>query len=50
LEKEMMANSWLTTPFGSQVLFETPVNLRWNAAADQIGIDINKLTTPAGHG
>jgi putative transcriptional regulator len=49
LEKELIANAWLTTPYGSQVLFDTPINLRWNAAAHQIGIDINKLTTAAGH-
>ncbi|MBL6986924.1 MAG: YqgE/AlgH family protein [Methylobacter sp.] len=50
LEKEIMDNSWLNTPCGKQVLFDTPVNQRWSAAADQIGIDINQLTAPAGHG
>jgi putative transcriptional regulator len=50
LEKEIMDNSWLNTPCGKQVLFDTPVNLRWSAAADQIGIDISLLTAPAGHG
>jgi putative transcriptional regulator len=50
LEKEIMDNAWLNTPCGTQVLFDTPVNLRWSAAADQIGVDINLLTTPAGHG
>ncbi len=50
LEKEIMDNAWLNTPCGEQVLFDTPVNLRWSAAANQIGIDINQLTAPAGHG
>ncbi|MGZ8152612.1 MAG: YqgE/AlgH family protein [Methylovulum sp.] len=50
LEKEILENAWLNTPYGKQVLFDTPINLRWSAAADQIGIDINKLTAPAGHG
>lgn len=50
LEKEIMANAWLNSPYGQKILFETPVNQRWNAAASQIGIDINRLTTPAGHG
>lgn len=50
LEKEIIENAWLNTPCGKQVLFDTPVNLRWKAAADQIGIDINQLTAPAGHG
>jgi len=50
LEKEIMDNAWLNTPYGKQILFDTPVDLRWSAAADQIGIDINQLTAPAGHG
>lgn len=50
LEKEMLNNTWLSTPFGKQVLFDTSINQRWSAAASQIGIDINQLTAPAGHG
>jgi putative transcriptional regulator len=50
LEKEIMDNAWLNTPYGKQILFDTPIDLRWSAAADQIGIDINQLTAPAGHG
>jgi putative transcriptional regulator len=50
LEKEILENAWLNTPFGGDVLFDIPVTQRWSAAAGQIGIDINKLTTPAGHG
>ncbi len=49
LEKEILDNSWLNTPSSKQVIFDTPVNLRWSAAADQIGIDIHQLTAPAGH-
>lgn len=50
LEKEILENAWLNTPFGGDVLFDIPVNQRWKAAAGQIGIDINRLTMPAGHG
>ena len=50
LEQEILANAWLNTPYSKQVLFDTPIDLRWQAAAEQIGIDINQLTTPAGHG
>ncbi|ESS70981.1 hypothetical protein UPF0301 [Methyloglobulus morosus KoM1] len=50
LEQEILSNSWLNTPYAKQILFDTPVNQRWNAAASQIGININQLTTPAGHG
>lgn len=50
LETEMVNNAWLSTPFTQDILFDTPVKQRWNAAAEQIGVDINMLTTPAGHG
>lgn len=49
LEKEMLANAWLNSPFGKNILFDTPIEMRWKAAADQIGINIKKLTIPAGH-
>ncbi len=49
LEQEMLANAWLNSPYGKQILFDTPIDMRWQAAADQIGIDINQLTIPAGH-
>jgi putative transcriptional regulator len=49
LEKEIISNAWLNTPFSPGILFDTPVELRWNEAADNIGIDIKRLTTPAGH-
>ena len=49
LEQEMLANAWLNCPFGKQILFDTPINLRWKAAADAMGININQLTIPAGH-
>ncbi len=49
LEQEMLANAWLNTQCSQQVLFDTPINVRWQAAAKQIGIDINRLTMQAGH-
>ncbi len=49
LEQEFLANSWLNTPFGEPILFDTPPDLRWKMAASQIGIDINKLTFGSGH-
>lgn len=50
LERELIENSWLNTPCGEAILYQTPVDQRWNAAAEQLGIDINRLTTEAGHG
>ncbi|WP_024296845.1 YqgE/AlgH family protein [Methylomicrobium lacus] len=50
LEKEIRDNAWLNSPFGTKVLFDLPIDMRWAAAAGQIGVDINQLTMPAGHG
>jgi putative transcriptional regulator len=49
LEKEMIDNAWLNSPCAPGILFDTPVGQRWNEAAGQIGIDIKRLTMPAGH-
>lgn len=50
LEKEILNNSWLNSPFADNILYHTPAEQRWQAAAEQIGIDINKLSSFAGHG
>jgi len=49
LEKEILSNAWLNTPYQQDILYNTPVKNRWIEAANQLGIDINQLTTPAGH-
>lgn len=49
LEREISENAWLNTPCGEAILYQTPISQRWNAAAEQLGIDINRLTAPAGH-
>ncbi|MBT3506781.1 MAG: YqgE/AlgH family protein [Methylococcales bacterium] len=50
LEQEMIANTWLNTPSNQALLFDTPINQRWQKAAEQIGVDISLLTSTAGHG
>ncbi|MEO1878912.1 MAG: YqgE/AlgH family protein [Methylococcales bacterium] len=50
LEQEIINNAWLTSPCAPDILYNTPVPQRWDSAANQIGIDITQLTTPAGHG
>ncbi len=49
LEKEILKNAWLNTPYKSEIIYETPVEQRWMSAANQLGIDINQLTAQAGH-
>jgi putative transcriptional regulator len=49
LESEIMANAWLTCPVSETVLFETPIEKRWEQAAKLMGIDPTRLTEVAGH-
>ncbi len=49
LEEEIVQNSWLTVPAQKHILFDTPIEQRWKSAAKQLGIDLNLLSSQAGH-
>ena len=49
LEQEIMANAWLTTEGCSRIVFETPLEDRWSAAAGLVGFDPRQLSGYAGH-
>lgn len=49
LEKEIANNAWLTVPADEQILFHTPVEQRWSAAARHLGIDLNLISSTVGH-
>ncbi|HIG64425.1 MAG TPA: YqgE/AlgH family protein [Methyloprofundus sp.] len=49
LETEMKSNTWLSTQYDEGVVFDTPISQRWSAAANKMGLDINLLTSQAGH-
>jgi putative transcriptional regulator len=49
LEAEMAQNSWLNVPFDERILFGTPFEHRWLAAAKLLGINLNMLSSQAGH-
>ena len=49
LEQEMLANSWLSVPATSELVFDTPVTDRWHSAARTLGVDIASLSPDAGH-
>lgn len=48
LEAELAANAWLSAPADPAVLFETPFEQRWAAAAGILGVDIHRLSAYAG--
>jgi putative transcriptional regulator len=49
LEQEMAENAWLSGPAHPDILFETPDEERWKAAAASLGIDLDLLSGEAGH-
>ncbi len=49
LEAELQANSWLTIDADSDILFNTPIEQRWQKATEKLGIDIAHLSSDIGH-
>lgn len=49
LEFELAENSWLTAPSDAELLFATPLDARWQAAAGRIGVDMTRMADYAGH-
>lgn len=49
LEHELGENSWLTAPSDAELLFDLPLEQRWQAAAGRIGVDMTRMADYAGH-
>jgi putative transcriptional regulator len=49
LEAELADNAWLTCPFDAGILFDTSSELRLEAAASRLGVNLSLLTSQAGH-
>ena len=49
LEEELMANAWLNVEASPDVVFDTPLEDRWSAAAGLIGVDPRRLSGDVGH-
>ncbi|MHA6298399.1 YqgE/AlgH family protein [Devosia sp. CAU 1758] len=50
LEDEISANGWLTVPFSHELLFEVPVDRRYDQALASLNITRASLSTDVGHG
>lgn len=48
LEQELVENSWLTVPTGREILFDVPLEQRWQAAAALLGVDLSCLADYSG--
>lgn len=49
LERELAENAWLSGPASTDILFRTPDQDRWRAAAAALGVDLDLLSGDAGH-
>jgi putative transcriptional regulator len=49
LAQELQENSWLTIPYNETLLFETPLETKWEVALGTLGISPEFLTLEAGH-
>lgn len=49
LEDEIAENVWLNVPATKDILFNVPVEQRWNTAAALLGINLQQLSTDIGH-
>ena len=49
LEAELADNAWLTCPASLDILFDLPADLRLDAAAARLGVNLSLLTAQAGH-
>ena len=48
IESELKDNAWLTADANEQILYETPIEQRWDAAAALVGVTIANLTSYSG--
>ena len=49
LEQEIVDNAWLTVPADQAIVFDTPIEQRWQAAAKRLGVDLNQFAGYVGH-
>ncbi len=49
LEEELAENAWLSVKAVPDILFDTPYEERWQAAASLLGVDLSLLSMEAGH-
>jgi len=45
----MAQNAWLSVPASAGIIFDTPVEKRWESAAALLGIDLERLSEDVGH-
>lgn len=49
LEIEMRDNAWLSVMASAEIIFDLPVDRRWERAVSRLGIDVSSLQPAGGH-
>ena len=49
IEDEIAENIWLNVLANSEIIFNTPIDKRWTAAAAALGINLQQLSSDIGH-
>jgi putative transcriptional regulator len=49
LEYELAKNAWLSVPASAEIIFDTPIEKRWHAAASLLGVNLQLLSDEIGH-
>jgi putative transcriptional regulator len=49
LEDELAANAWLNGPAETSIIFDVPVEQRWTASANHLGVELQNLSNDVGH-
>ena len=49
LEMEMRENSWLSCPISDEIVFDIPIEKRWEGAIRELGINPALLSGMAGN-
>ncbi|MBE0376357.1 MULTISPECIES: YqgE/AlgH family protein [Pseudoalteromonas] len=49
LEQELLENAWLIIKADPDIIFNTPIEQRWEKAVATLGFDISQLSSEAGH-
>jgi putative transcriptional regulator len=49
LESEIKENTWLVCPFSDRIVFNLPLESRWKAAMQSIGVDPALISGTAGN-
>jgi putative transcriptional regulator len=49
LESEIKADAWLTSPIDKDIIFDMPIEERWEASLKKIGVDPALILNTSGH-